>query len=154
MPARPPRHPRPDISLREARRGDIPVFFAHQCDPEACRMAGFPTRDLNTFTAHWQRILDDPAIIKRAILADGALAGNIVCFPQKGRRLIGYWIGASMWGRGIASAALRLFLAELPPEPLHAWVAFHNAASIRVLEKCGFRRVDEAHGEYLYERRG
>ena len=31
-------------------------------------------------------------------------------------------------------------LDEVPVRPLHAHVVAHNLASIRVLEKCGFRR--------------
>lgn len=52
--------------------------------------------------------------------------------------LIGYWIGREYWGRGVATQALRLFVAEVPDRPLHAHVAAHNAGSIRVLQKCGF----------------
>jgi RimJ/RimL family protein N-acetyltransferase len=42
------------------------------------------------------------------------------------------------------------------PRPLHAWVASSNSGSIRVLEKCGFARVDERTTdveEFLYELR-
>ena len=39
--------------------------------------------------------------------------------------------------------ALRLFVSGVPVRPLHAHVAAHNAGSIRVLQKCGFRRDHE-----------
>lgn len=42
------------------------------------------------------------------------------------------------WGRGLASSALSQFLREVRVRPLYAYVAKHNLASIRVLEKCGF----------------
>lgn len=60
-------------------------------------------------------------------------------------------------GLGIASEALRQFLAELTARPLHARAAKDNAASMRVLERCGFvacgagRGFAEARGEEIDE---
>jgi hypothetical protein len=34
-----------DVLLRDVEEADLPVFFQHQLDPEATRMAGIPTRD-------------------------------------------------------------------------------------------------------------
>ena len=57
---------------------------------------------------------------------------------------IGYWLGEAYWGRGITTAALRAVttyafttygLSRLFAVPLAA-----NTASIRVLEKAGYRR--------------
>jgi len=69
---------------------------------------------------------------------------------------IGYWIGREYCGRGIATAALAEFLGHDLARPLHAFVAVHNIASIRVVEECGFVRMDDATtapsgvDEYLY----
>ena len=49
-------------------------------------------------------------------------------------------------GRGIATEALSAFLLLESTRPLYAGVAKHNAASIRVLQKCGFV-VDDAPSE-------
>ena len=68
------------------------------------------------------------------------MAGNIGCWPDDGQYFLGYWIGRVWWGRGVATQALDLLLEEVPVRPLHAHVAAHNTGSIRVLEKCGFRR--------------
>jgi RimJ/RimL family protein N-acetyltransferase len=46
-----------------------------------------------------------------------------------------------LWGRGIASAALQSFLSLTTERPLFARAAADNAASLRVLEKAGFRRI-------------
>jgi len=123
---------------------DLPTLFEHQRDPEANRMADFPARDRDAFMAHWRRILRDPTVVARTIAVDGQVAGNVVSFEWSGKREVGYWIGRDHWGRGVASAALAQFLLEDRSRPLHAGVAPHNAASIRVLEKCGFTRVDQA----------
>jgi len=126
------------LLLRDVEPGDLPVLFEHQCDPEATSMAAFPAREWDAFEAHWNGLLDNDAIIKKTILFNGQVAGNIVCFEQSGRRLVGYWIGRRYWGKGIATKALSALLACTSERPLHAHVAKRNRGSIRVLEKCGF----------------
>ena len=93
--------------------------------------------------AHWTGLLGDDSLVKRAVVVDGQVAGNIGSWEQDGRVEIGYWIGREFWGKGIATRALGAFLGEVPTRPLWAHVAAHNVASIRVLEKCGFRVTDE-----------
>jgi RimJ/RimL family protein N-acetyltransferase len=124
--------------LREVRESDLADFFEHQREPEANEMALFPARDREAFDAHWRRILGDDTLITRTIVDGGRVAGNIGCWEQDGRRLLGYWIGKEFWGRGLATRALAEFVAEVPTRPLFAWVATTNVGSIRVLEKCGF----------------
>jgi len=127
-----------DVRLRDVTDADLPIFFEQQLDPDANRMAAFPARDRQAFTAHWTKILGDPTIIIKTILFDGQVAGNIVSFEQSGKPLVGYWLGKEYWGRGIATKALSEFLGHVTARPLYAHVARHNIASIRVLEKCGF----------------
>jgi len=122
---------------------DLPIFFDHQRDPEANRMAGFPPRERDAFMTHWNSILRDASVAVRTVLLDGQVAGNVVAFGYEGRREVGYWIGRAFWGKGVAASALRAFLAEVPERPIYAGVAEGNVASIRVLEKCGFR-ISEA----------
>ena len=66
------------------------------------------------------------------------MAGHVASFERAGATEITYWIGREHWGRGVATRAVRLFLADVPARPLHARAARDNVASIRVLEKCGF----------------
>jgi RimJ/RimL family protein N-acetyltransferase len=128
-----------DISLRDVEPGDLPIFFEHQRDPEATRMARFPARDRDAFDAHWERSLAEETAIMKTVVVDGAVAGNIVSWVRDGERFVGYWIGREHWGRGIATAALSEFLRRVTTRPLVAAVAVDNVGSIRVLEKCGFR---------------
>ena len=74
-------------------------------------------------------------------MADGVVVGNAVSWTADEGRMVGYWIGKEHWGRGIASAALRLYLDVERHRPLLATVAEHNAGSRRVLEKAGFQFV-------------
>ena len=129
-----------DVCLRDGVEEDLPIFFEHQRDPDATRMAAFPPRDWEAFRAHWTtKILGDPAVAKKTILFGGQVAGNIVSFEKAGTPLVGYWIGKEFWGKGIATRALSRFLETVRTRPLFAHVAKQNVGSIRVLEKCGFR---------------
>jgi RimJ/RimL family protein N-acetyltransferase len=129
-----------DVALRDVTDADVDVFFEHQLDPEASAMANFSSRDAAAHRAHWDKIRADRSVVTKTIVADGDVAGNIVSWvTDEGRREIGYWIGKHHWGKGIATAAVALFLELESERPLYAGVAEHNFGSIRVLEKCGFR---------------
>jgi len=129
------------VTLRDVVEEDLPIFFEHQRDPEANVMAAFPPRDREAFFAHWHKILVNPSGVIKTIVADGAVAGNVLTFVHEGQREVGYWLGREHYGKGIATRALSAFLAFFRERPLYAHVASHNRASIRVLEKCGFTVV-------------
>ena len=144
--------------LRDVREEDLPIFFEHQRDPEAQRMAAFPARERDAFMLHWHtKIIGDPTARKRTIVVDGIVVGNVGSWDAGGSRFVGYWIGREYWGRGIATAALSEFLREELTRPLCAYVAAENRGSSRVLEKCGFRQVVGAQPgadgveEYLFQ---
>jgi RimJ/RimL family protein N-acetyltransferase len=141
--------PRPsttDVLLRDVIAEDLPIFFEHQLDPEATRMAAFPARGRRAFMAHWTEILADQTVDKQTILVGGQVAGNVVCYDQSGERTVGYWLGREYWGKGVATRALSAFLKRVTTRPLYAHVAKHNVASVRVLEKCGFAISGEERG--------
>lgn len=123
--------------MRDVREDDLPILFDHQQDPDASQMAAFTPRDRDEFMAHWAKILHDETVMKKTVLFDGEVAGNIVSFERDGEREVGYWIGRDYWGRGIATNALSEFLAHVTERLLFAHVAEHNLASIRVLENAG-----------------
>ena len=131
-----------DVTLRMVRAEDLPVFFRHQNDDDAVRQAAFtvpdPT-DRSAFDRRWERLLADAGVTVRTILFDGDVAGHVASFTMEGDREITYWTGREFWGRGLATRALARFLEIEATRPLHARAAADNAASQRVLEKCGFR---------------
>jgi RimJ/RimL family protein N-acetyltransferase len=142
------------VTLREVTQEDLPIFFEHQLDAEATRMAAFPSRDRAAFMAHWAKIMSketNESGILNTILADGAVAGNVVYWEAAGEANVAYWLGKTHWGKGIASAALAQFLTKIETRPVYAHVAKHNIASIRVLQKSGFElaREDRCDGEEL-----
>jgi RimJ/RimL family protein N-acetyltransferase len=136
------------VTLRDVSDEDLPIFFEHQRDPDALRMAAFSSRERDAFLTHWRTKVLRPENVARTILVDGVVAGYVSSWDQDARRLVGYWVGREHWGKGIATRALAEFLVLEPTRPLHAWVALHNVGSIRVLEKCGFRTVAQSKPEH------
>lgn len=138
------------VRLRPLGQSDLPVLFAQQDDPEACDLARVPRRDRPDFERHWERIRSDAAIDVRVIEAADEVAGYLVCFGSwdpdapPGPRQVGYWLGRDFWGRGLATAALGLFLDELEERPLMAFTSPDHRASQVVLERCGFARLSAA----------
>jgi len=133
----------PQVRLRPVEDADLPIFLAHQDDPVAAAMAAFPTRAPDAFYEHWATIRADPTNITRTIVADDEVVGDIVSWLDDGRRQVGYWIGRDHWGKGFATAALRLLLEEIKDRPVTAHIVPANIGSQRVAEKCGFVRVGE-----------
>jgi RimJ/RimL family protein N-acetyltransferase len=129
---------KPEVFLRDVEPDDLPILFEHQRDPIAVAMVVFKSRERAEFDAHWAKVLANDECLKKTIVADGQVAGHIGSFGRDGKREVGYWIDRALWGRGIMSQALPAFLRIEQQRPLYAGVAPHNAASIRVLEKCGF----------------
>jgi RimJ/RimL family protein N-acetyltransferase len=128
--------------LRNVEEADLPVFFEHQREPDANRMAAFPAREWDAFVAHWRdNVLGNASSRNMTIVVDDVVVGYVSSWEQDGRRLVAYWLGRAYWGRGIGTSALREFLAHETVRPLHAFVAVQNVGSIRVLERCGFQRV-------------
>jgi len=128
--------------LREVRDEDLPILFEQQLDSAANHMAAFTgpdPEDREAFAAHWARIRADVRVTLRTILFEGRVAGYVAGFERCGEQEVSYWLGREYWGRGLATHALSEFLRLVKIRPLYARTAKDNAASIRVLEKCGFR---------------
>lgn len=132
------------VSLRPLVDDDLDAIYEQMKDPESVRMAAFTPEDpadRDAFLAHRSRVRGDPSVIERVIEADGTIAGTIASFKIDDRTEMTYWIDRALWGRGIASAALQSFLSMMTERPVFARAASDNAASLRVLEKAGFRRI-------------
>lgn len=128
-----------ELSLRPVAEADLELFYADQADPESARLAAFASRDRPEFLAHWERLLANDEVLVRTIEHDGEPVGHVETFVRDLGRELGYWITRPHWGRGIATNAVGVFLADHEPRrPLSAGVARHNEASRRVLERNGF----------------
>lgn len=86
-----------------------------------------------------------------AIDVDGRIAGGIGIHPQTDVNCknaeIGYWLGETYWGKGLATGAVEQMIAygfrNFDILRIYGRVFGNNPASARVLEKCGFKK--EAH---------
>jgi RimJ/RimL family protein N-acetyltransferase len=84
-----------------------------------------------------------------AITVEDRLAGGIGLVQgsdsQRASVEVGYWLGEAYWGRGIATSALvgattYAFQSLKEANRVFAYVDEEHTASVRVLEKAGFRR--------------
>lgn len=83
-----------------------------------------------------------------AIEFDGQLCGviGLVGQPDVYRKTaeIGYWIGEPFWNKGIATIAVNLItdygFDQLDLLRIHTGVFEYNNASMKVLEKCGYKK--------------
>jgi len=137
------------LVLREVEDRDLGVLFEHSTDREAIRMAAFTSPDFDdrsSFDRRWARLRSDDSTTNKVVEIDGRVVGHIASFDMEGHREVTYWIGREDWGRGLATRALQELLRVEATRPLYARAASDNAASIRVLTKCGFHIVGEGRG--------
>jgi RimJ/RimL family protein N-acetyltransferase len=139
-----------ELLLRNVVNEDLPIFFEYQLDQGANYMAAFTARDptdQEAFLAHWHRILADKTNIIQTILFNRQVAGSVSSYEEEGKPEVTYWLGKEYWGKGIATWALKEFLAQKNQiRPIYARVAKDNLGSRRVLEKCGFKIIGESKG--------
>lgn len=139
----------PRLRLRRPEPADAPAIFArYGSDPEVTRHLTWPTHrsvaDAEAFVrlaqAGWQEGTDCPWLVADAA---GRLLGAAGVRSTGLGWEVGYAFARDAWGHGYAREAVGAIVAalgRLPPRPVVALVAPANAASIRVLEACGFAR--------------
>lgn len=150
-PVLPPRISIPGALLRPWRAADRAALVRHADDAELARnlrLLPHPYDDAAADAWLGYAAADPPPHGVWAIEVAGEAAGCIAL--ERGSDVkaasyeVGYWLGRAYWGRGIVTAALRAVTAAAWAEPDVARVAAHvfawNRASMRVLEKAGYRR--------------
>jgi RimJ/RimL family protein N-acetyltransferase len=133
-----------EVVLRPIDDADLDTLFDQRRDPESVRIAAFTAKDPNdreAFNAHMARVRTAPDITLRAITRDSQLVGSIASFVIDGETEVTFWIDRSVWGQGLASQALTLFLQSLKIRPVYARAASDNIGSLRVLRKAGFQTI-------------
>src|ERR1700733_1144458 len=114
------------VSLRALEDTDLDSIFQQSTDAESIRMAAFTAEnqaDRRAFLERMSRLRADSSVSYRVIDVDGAIAGTIGSFRIDDQREVTFWIDRAQWGRGIATAALQILLAETSERPLYARAA-------------------------------
>jgi len=141
----------PHCTIRPWAATDAAALVRHASDREVWRNLRdrFPHPYTDADAASWLGfVAGQTPPTHWAIEVDGEAAGGIgftVGEDVHARTAeIGYWLGRAVWGRGIATEALRAVtayaFARHDLERLEAHVFAWNAASVRVLEKAGYVR--------------
>ena len=103
----------------------------------------YTRQDAELWIAHGSKV---NGAVTKVIESHGVFVGSIAIAPQDGWKNhsaeIGYWLGETYWGQGIATTALAqmnaLAFSNTHCTKLFAPVLGPNTASMRVLEKCGY----------------
>lgn len=154
------------LLLRAMSDEDIPAMYALRSDPRVMRYIGRPLA----------KSIDDAAalvqVIQRNVATNEGLTWaiteigsptmiGVIGFwridKEHHRGEVGYTLAASHWGRGLMREALECVLEHgFGALRLHSVQAIcdpHNAASIRLLERCGFVREGYYRQDYFFEGR-
>ena len=132
------------LKLRRTELSDLPLLFEFQLDEEANYLAAFTSKnpaDKAAYIEKYTKHLNDPTINQQTILVEETIAGSIAKFEIEGDAELTYWIDKAHWGKGIATTALKNFLAIELARPIFGRAAFDNYGSQKVLEKCGFVKI-------------
>lgn len=138
--------------LRPWRRDDRPALLRYANNRNVARNLRdlFPhpytEKDADFWLAY--AAADEPPPWVYAIEVEGEAAGGISLKARTDVHRfgaeVGYWLGEPFWGRGIMTAVLKAFTEAALHRPdlyrIDAGVFSWNPASMRVLEKAGYRR--------------
>jgi ribosomal-protein-alanine N-acetyltransferase len=146
----------PRLVLRELRIEDAFELFAMRSDPEVMRYVHRPmAENIDDAVAFLTRAQDgqrDNTCAQWAITLKGddtciGVIGPWRIIPEHHRGELGYTLARAHWGNGLMSEAIATVVdhafSAFGLHSMEAWTDARNAASMRVLEKNGFKR--EAH---------
>jgi RimJ/RimL family protein N-acetyltransferase len=140
------------LILRRPRLADAEAIFArYASDPEVTRFMSFPRHHdveaarqfVASSDAQWAIWSTGPYLIED--LSGELLGGTGFDFDDARTAQTGYVLARDAWRKGYATEALAAITALAPAlglRRLYATVHPDHAASIRVLQKCGFEREE------------
>lgn len=141
-----------DITLREVQDEDLHIFFGYLQDPHAQSMAASTFEDYadtQAFTSFWAKLRrHEGATVRTITIGDGPddVAGHISIAPNDEGLQVRYWVDRPLWGRGIATGALRTILQEVEERPIFAHISRANEPGAAVLLRNGFNLAGEETG--------
>ncbi len=95
----------------------------------------------------WLKIVDNEEFNLNIFLNDNLIGGVGLTPAEDDFYELGYWLGVEYWGQGYATESVMQLLnyakSNIPCEKFKANVFKENVASAKVLEKNGFKRVED-----------
>jgi len=95
----------------------------------------------------WLKIVDNEEFNLNIFLNDDLIGGIGLTPTEDDFYELGYWLGVEYWGQGYATESVMELLnyakSNTPCEKLKANAFKENVASAKVLEKNGFKRVED-----------
>ena len=95
----------------------------------------------------WLKIVDNEEFNLNIFLNDDLIGGIGLTPAEDDFYVLGYWLGVEYWGQGYATESVMELLnyakSNTPCEKFKANVFKENVASAKVLEKNGFKRVED-----------
>ena len=143
------------LVLRRAGWEDLAAVHRLFSNPEAMRYWSRPEHETLEETRHWLGFLVDQAEDSRDFLIemDGKVIGKAGAWalPE-----VGFLLHPEHWGKGLAFEAMTAVIAALEAEfadlpALTAEVDPRNAASLRLLDRLGFRETLRAERTLLWK---
>lgn len=141
------------IELKERTEDHVRTYFERTRDPEIQSLIPQTAETVEAAVADFRKTqLPGATSFGRTIYTDGAYIGDIWCYcidpDEEPNAMVSYCIfEKNLWGKGVATEALRQFLREIVPrfslKSVGAFAYCENRASLRVLEKNGFVKQEE-----------
>ena len=95
----------------------------------------------------WLKIVDNEEFNLNIFLNDNLIGGVGLTPAEDDFYELGYWLGVEYWGQGYSTESVMQLLnyakSNIPCEKFKANVFKENVASAKVLEKNGFKRVED-----------
>ena len=141
------------IELRDRTEDHVRIQYDKIREPEIWAMIPMTEKTLEqTLEDYRKTLLPGASSFGMTVYADDSYVGDVWCYcidlQEEPNAMVGYCIfEKTLWGKGVATEALKQFLAVAVPrfglKSAGAFAYCSNAASLRVLEKCGFEKKEE-----------
>lgn len=156
-----------DISLQPRTAEHVRIYYERTQKETIRRMIPSAAQSLDQALAMFERSQQpDATSFGLTVCLDGMYVGDVWCFgmdvQDMPQAMLSYCLfEENCWGKGVATQAVQLFLQETAQRfgltciGAHTWA--DNAASCRVLEKCGFVLTEAGEDEgrsWRYYQRG
>ena len=134
------------LILRPYREDDLDGFYACVSDPEVVRYEPYRPMSREEARQTLASRLDNGEFWALERKADGAYIGNLYLGQREFQSLeLGYELARQYWGKGYATEAVKTVTGYLLSrfDCCFADCFVENVASARVIEKCGYKYMED-----------